>query len=336
MSIAPHLSVIWAFIIAFAVFVYVVMDGFDLGLGILFPLFPKKADRNVMMNTVAPVWDGNETWLVLGGGGLFAAFPLAYAVLMPALYTPIIAMLIGLIFRGVAFEFRWRTTRERNLWDIAFFGGSLLAAMAQGVALGAILQGVHVEGRHYAGGWWDWLTPFSILTGVAVVIGYSLLGATWLVMKTEGELRDEAYRLSWWLLFAMLAAIGAVSLATPFLHIQYTHRWFAWPGMILTAPVPIAVVAVTVLLLRSLDNRQDYRPFFLTLALFALSYAGLGISMYPYIVPQSIDIWQAAAPENSQILMLIGVVIMVPLILGYTGWAYWVFRGKVNPESGYH
>jgi cytochrome d ubiquinol oxidase subunit II len=336
MSIAPHLSVVWAFIIAFAVFVYVVMDGFDLGLGILFPLFPNKADRNVMMNTVAPVWDGNETWLVLGGGGLFAAFPLAYAVLMPALYTPIIAMLIGLIFRGVAFEFRWRTTRERNLWDIAFFGGSLLAAMAQGIALGAILQGIHVEGRHYAGGWWDWLTPFSILTGVAVVIGYSLLGATWLVMKTEGELREQSYRLSWWLLFAMLAAIGAVSVATPFLHIQYTNRWFAWPGMIFAAPVPIAVAAVTVLLLRSLADKQDYRPFFLTLALFALSYAGLGISMYPYIVPQSIDIWQAAAPENSQILMLVGVAIMVPLILGYTGWSYWVFRGKVKPESGYH
>jgi cytochrome d ubiquinol oxidase subunit II len=336
MSIVPDLSIIWAFIIAFAVFVYVVMDGFDLGLGILFPLFPKKADRNVMMNSVAPVWDGNETWLVLGGGGLFAAFPLAYAVLMPALYTPIIAMLIGLIFRGVAFEFRWRTTRERNLWDIAFAAGSLLAAMAQGVALGAILQGIHVEGRHYAGGWWDWLTPFSILTGVAVVIGYSLLGATWLVMKTEGELRDEGYRLSWWLLFAMLAAIAAVSLATPFLHIQYTNRWFSWPGMILTAPVPIAVAGVTLLLLRSLANKQDYRPFFLTLALFGLSYAGLGISMYPYIVPQSIDIWQAAAPENSQILMLVGVAIMVPLILGYTGWSYWVFRGKVKPESGYH
>jgi cytochrome d ubiquinol oxidase subunit II len=336
MSIVPDLSIVWAFIIAFAVFVYVVMDGFDLGLGILFPLFPKKADRNVMMNSVAPVWDGNETWLVLGGGGLFAAFPLAYAVLMPALYTPIIAMMIGLIFRGVAFEFRWRTTRERNLWDIAFAAGSLLAAMAQGVALGAILQGIHVEGRHYAGGWWDWLTPFSILTGVAVVIGYSLLGATWLVMKTEGELRDEAYRLSWWLLFAMIAAIGAVSRATPFLHIQYTNRWFSWPGMLLTAPVPIAVAAVTLLLLRSLANKQDYRPFFLTLALFGLSYAGLGISMYPYIVPQSIDIWQAAAPENSQILMLVGVAIMIPLILGYTGWSYWVFRGKVKPESGYH
>ena len=330
------IPVLWAFIIAFAVFVYVVMDGFDLGLGMLFPLFPKKADRDVMMNTVAPVWDGNETWLVLGGGGLMAAFPLAYAVLMPALYTPMIAMLIGLIFRGVAFEFRWRTTRQRNLWDIAFAAGSLIAAMAQGVALGAILQGIHVEGRHYGGGWWDWLTPFSILTGLSVVVGYTLLGATWLVMKTEGELRDEAYRLSRRLLFAMIAAIVAVSLATPFLHIQYTHRWFTWPNMVLTAPVPVAVAGVTLLLLRSLANKQDYRPFFLTLALFGLSYAGLGISMYPYIVPQSITIWQAASPENSQIFMLFGVAILIPMILGYTAWAYYVFRGKVKPESGYH
>jgi cytochrome d ubiquinol oxidase subunit II len=330
------IPVLWAFIIAFAVFVYVVMDGFDLGLGMLFPLFPKKADRDVMMNTVAPVWDGNETWLVLGGGGLMAAFPLAYAVLMPALYTPMIAMLIGLIFRGVAFEFRWRTTRQRNLWDIAFAAGSLLAAMAQGVALGAILQGIHVEGRHYGGGWWDWLTPFSILTGLSVVVGYALLGATWLVMKTEGELRDEAYRLSWWLLFAMIAAMGAVSLATPFLHMEYANRWFKWPNIVLTAPVPIAVAGVTLLLLRSLANKQDHRPFFLTLALFGLSYAGLGISMWPYIVPRSITIWQAASPENSQIFMLFGVAILIPMILGYTAWAYYVFRGKVKPESGYH
>jgi cytochrome d ubiquinol oxidase subunit II len=330
------IPVLWAFIIAFAVFVYVVMDGFDLGLGMLFPLFPKKADRDVMMNTVAPVWDGNETWLVLGGGGLMAAFPLAYAVLMPALYTPMIAMLIGLIFRGVAFEFRWRTQRERNLWDIAFAAGSLLAAMAQGVALGAILQGIHVEGRHYGGGWWDWLTPFSILTGLSVVVGYALLGATWLVMKTEGELRDEAYRLSWWLLFAMIAAMGAVSLATPFLHMEYARRWFDWPNIVLTAPVPIAVAGVTLLLLRSLANKQDHRPFFLTLALFGLSYAGLGISMWPYIVPRSITIWQAASPENSQIFMLFGVAILIPMILGYTAWAYYVFRGKVKPESGYH
>jgi cytochrome d ubiquinol oxidase subunit II len=330
------LSVIWAFIIAFAVFVYVVMDGFDLGLGILFPLFPNKGDRDVIMNSVAPVWDGNETWLVLGGGGLMAAFPLAYAVLMPAIYTPVIAMLLGLVFRGVAFEFRWRSQRERNLWDIAFFGGSLLAALAQGIALGAILQGVHVEGRHYAGGWFDWLTPFSILTGLALAVGYALLGATWLVMKTEGGLRERAYHLSWFLLFAMLGAIGAVSIATPFLHVQYTHRWFSWPNIILTAPVPIAVAAVSALLLRSLANKWDYQPFFLTLALFLLSYAGLGISMYPFIVPQSITIWQAASPRSSQIFMLVGVAILIPLILGYTSWAYWVFRGKVRAGSGYH
>ena len=334
---AIDIATLWAFIIAFAVFVYVVMDGFDLGLGILFPLFPQKADRDVIMNSVAPVWDGNETWLVLGGGGMMAAFPLAYAVLMPALYTPIVAMLIGLIFRGVAFEFRGRATpSHRNRWDLAFAGGSLVAALAQGIALGAILQGVHVEGRHYAGGWWDWLTPFSILTGAALVIGYALLGATWLVLKTEGELRDRAYHLSWVLLLAMLGAIGAVSIATPFLHIQYTQRWFTWPNLILTAPVPIAVAGVTMLLLRSLANKQDQQPFFLSLALFALSYAGLGISMWPYIVPQSITIWQAAAPENSQIFMLVGVSFLIPLILGYTAWSYWVFRGKVRVGSGYH
>jgi len=330
------IATIWAFIIAFAVFVYVVMDGFDLGLGILFPLFPKKEDRDVMMNSVAPVWDGNETWLVLGGGGLFAAFPLAYAVLMPALYTPIVAMLLGLVFRGVAFEFRWRSQRERNRWDFAFAGGSLVAALAQGIALGAILQGVQVANRAYAGGWWDWLTPFSILTGVAVVIGYCLLGATWLVMKTTGDLREKAYHLSWWLLFAMLGAIGAVSLATPFLDVEYARRWFTWPNLLFTAPVPIAVAAVTALLLQSLAQRRDYRPFVLSLVLFALSYAGLGISMYPYIVPRSTTIWQAAAPEGSQLFMLVGVSILIPIILIYTGWAYWVFRGKVDPQSGYH
>jgi cytochrome d ubiquinol oxidase subunit II len=330
------LATLWAFIIAFAVFMYVVMDGFDLGLGMLFPLFPDKQDRDVMMNTVAPVWDGNETWLVLGGGGLMAAFPLAYAVLMPALYTPIIAMLIGLIFRGVAFEFRWRSRSERNRWDAAFFGGSLLAALAQGIALGAILQGVHVEGRAYAGGWWDWLTPFSILTGLAVVAGYGLLGATWLVMKTEGRLRDRAYRLSRVLLAATLIAIVAVSIATPFLQADYWRRWFQWPNILFTAPIPLAVAAVTLLLLWALAERRDYQPFVLTLVLFALTYAGLGVSLYPYIVPQSITIWQAAAPDNSLAFMMVGVAVLVPLILGYTGWAYWVFRGKVDPSRGYH
>jgi cytochrome d ubiquinol oxidase subunit II len=331
-----HLATLWAFIIAFAVFMYVVMDGFDLGLGMLFPLFPEKEDRDVMMNSVAPVWDGNETWLVLGGGGLMAAFPLAYAVLMPAIYTPIIAMLIGLIFRGVAFEFRWRSERERSRWDLAFAGGSLLAALMQGIALGAILQGVRVEGRGYAGGWWDWLTPFSVLTGLAVVAGYGLLGANWLVMKTTGDLRARAYRLSWWLLVATLVAIVAVSVATPFLEAQYWRRWFEWPNILFTAPIPLAVAAVTLLLLRALAERRDYQPFVLTLVLFALTYAGLGVSIYPFVVPQSITIWQAAAPDNALLFMLVGVAVLVPVILAYTGWAYWVFRGKVDPSSGYH
>jgi cytochrome d ubiquinol oxidase subunit II len=331
-----HIATLWAFIIAFAVFMYVVMDGFDLGLGMLFPLFPEKEDRDVMMNSVAPVWDGNETWLVLGGGGLMAAFPLAYAVLMPAVYTPIIAMLIGLIFRGVAFEFRWRSERERSRWDIAFAGGSLLAALMQGIALGAILQGVRVEGRAYAGGWWDWLTPFSLLTGLAVVVGYGLLGATWLVMKTKGDLRDRAYRLSAPLLGATLVAIVAVSVATPFLEAQYWRRWFEWPSILFTAPIPLAVAAVTFLLLRALAARRDYQPFVLTLVLFGLTYAGLGVSIYPFVVPQSITIWQAAAPDNALAFMLVGVAVLVPVILAYTGWAYWVFRGKVDPSSGYH
>ena len=330
------LPTIWAFIIAFAVFAYVVMDGFDLGLGLLFPLFRDHRDRDVIMNSVAPVWDGNETWLVLGGGGLMAAFPLAYAVIMPALYTPVIAMLLGLVFRGVAFEFRWKARREGNFWDVAFASGSLLASLAQGIALGAILQGVKVSGRAYAGGWWDWLTPFTMLTGAALVVGYALLGATWLIMKTTGDLRERTYLLSWQLLFATLAGLVAVSIATPFLHVDYWHRWFTWPSIFYAAPVPILVAAITLALLRSLERRQDFRPFVLTLMLFALTYAGLGVSMYPFIVPQSITIWQAAAPAKSQLFMLVGVVILIPMILAYTAFAYWVFRGKVDPQAGYH
>jgi cytochrome d ubiquinol oxidase subunit II len=330
------LPVIWAFIIAFAVFAYVVMDGFDLGLGILFPFFPKREDRNVMMNSVAPVWDGNETWLVLGGGGLFAAFPLAYAILMPALYTPMIAMLLGLVLRGVAFEFRWRTTREVNLWDYAFAAGSFIAALAQGIALGAILQGIAVANRQYVGGWWDWLSPFSLLTGASLVIGYSLLGATWLVMKSTGDLRERAYHFSWWLLFATLGALGAVSVATPFLKAEYWRRWFEWPNIAFTSFVPIAVIVITILLTRSLARRHDVRPFLLSLALFLITYAGLGISMWPFLVPRSVTIWEAAAPDKSQLFMLVGVSVMIPIILAYTAFAYWVFRGKVEAGHGYH
>ncbi|UAJ12784.1 cytochrome d ubiquinol oxidase subunit II [Polymorphobacter megasporae] len=328
------LTIVWAGIIAFAVFAYVIMDGFDLGIGILFPWIARGEARNAAINSVAPVWDGNETWLVLGGGGLLAAFPLAYAVIMPAVYVPIIAMLLGLVFRGVAFEFRARTGRLW-IWDAAFAFGSTVAALAQGITLGAILQGITVHGRGYGGGWWDWLTPFSLLTGIAVVIGYGLLGTCWLIYRTEGALQERCYRLAPWLGGATLAAVVAVSAATPFLSYNYYDRWLRAPGIYLTAPVPILVGVAALLFVRSLSRRAELVPFLLALGVFLLSFVGLGISMFPYLVPPSITIWDAAAPPASQIFMLVGVGIMVPVILAYTGYAYWVFRGKVGHE-GYH
>ena len=329
------LTVIWAFIIAAAVFLYVVLDGFDLGVGILFPALHEGRERDTAMNSVAPVWDGNETWLVLGGGGLFAAFPLAYAIIMPALYPMIIAMLLGLILRGVSFEFRWRDPAHVWAWDRAFAIGSVVAAAAQGVALGALLQGIPVVGRGYAGGWWSWLSPFSLLTGVSVVAGYALLGATWLVMKTEGELRGRALRYARPLALATVAAIVAVSLATPFLNHDYYRRWFETPGIYYAAPVPLLVGATVIALLRAVGRERNYRPFVLTLLLFLLTFAGLGVSMWPYIVPDSVTIWDAATARSSQIFMLVGVAILLPIILAYTGYSYWIFRGKVAGD-GYH
>jgi cytochrome bd ubiquinol oxidase subunit II len=288
------------------------------------------------MNTVAPVWDGNETWLVLGGGGLFAVFPLAYAVVMPALYAPIIAMLLALVFRGVAFEFRWRTRRGKFLWDISFFGGSLVATFAQGVALGALVQGIAVEGRAYAGGNWDWLTPFSLLTGVALVTGYALLGATWLVMKTDGPVRDRATRLAWITGPATLGLIGLVSLITPFLNERYLERWFTFPNVIYSIWVPALILLAGLAFVRGLREGRDSWPFLATLAVFVLSFVGLGISFYPYMVPPSLTIWDVAAPDTSLLFLLVGALVLVPLILGYTAYAYWVFRGKVDPAEGYH
>lgn len=332
---AIDLTVIWAFIIAFGIFGYVVMDGFDLGIGILFPGFAVGEERDQAMNSIAPVWDGNETWLVLGGGGLLAAFPLAYAIILPATYPLVIAMLLGLVFRGVAFEFRWRDPGHRAFWDLAFSGGSLVAALSQGMILGAILQGIEVDGRAYAGSWWDWLTPYTLLTGLGVVAGYALLGATWLVWKTEGSAQNHAYRLSIRAGIATLVLMAAVSLYTPLLEGQYWERWFTMPNVLFAAQVPLMTAIVAFLLFRSLVKRREVAPFFLALTLFLLGTAGLGISIWPYVVPGAVTIWEAAAPERSQVFMLIGVLITMPLIIGYTGWAYWVFRGKVGSE-GYH
>jgi cytochrome d ubiquinol oxidase subunit II len=329
------LPMFFAFIIAFAILAYVVMDGFDLGVGILFPFLPVGRERDSAINSVAPVWDGNETWLVMGGGGLLAAFPLAYGMILSALYAPIIAMLLALVFRGVAFEFRWRDPRHRPLWDVAFSGGSIVAALAQGITLGALLQGIAVQNRTYAGGWFDWLTPFSLLVGVSLVCGYALLGSTWLVMKSEGSLQERCHRMAFRLGIATIVAMAVVSAATPFLRDAYWMRWFAWPQVLFTAQVPVLVAIVTFVLFWSLRRGHHYTPFLMTLALFGLGLAGLGISLYPFVVPPSVSIWDAAAPDDSLKFMLPGVLIMVPIILAYTGYSYWVFRGKTGHE-GYH
>jgi cytochrome d ubiquinol oxidase subunit II len=311
------------------------MDGFDLGIGILFPTLAVGAERDQAMNSIAPVWDGNETWLVMGGGGLLAVFPLAYAIILPATYPLICAMLLGLVFRGVAFEFRWRDPGHRPFWDAAFSLGSVVAALAQGITLGAILQGIHVENDAYAGGWLDWLSPFSLLTGASLVIGYALLGATWLIWKTEGPGQQHARRVAQWLGAATLVALAAVSAATPFLNYDYWRRWFAMPGVLLTAQVPLLVLICATTFFWGLRRKFERLPFLMALVLFLLSFVGLGISIYPYAVPRAVTIWDAAAPPESQVFMLVGALIIIPLIVAYTSWAYWVFRGKAG-VSGYH
>ncbi|WP_448093041.1 cytochrome d ubiquinol oxidase subunit II [Pseudomonas lini] len=331
------LPLIWAIIIIFGVMMYVVMDGFDLGIGILFPFVPGEKDRDVMMNTVAPVWDGNETWLVLGGAALFGAFPLAYSVVLSALYLPLVLMLAGLIFRGVAFEFRFKARKEKqHIWDKAFIGGSLVATFFQGVALGAFIDGFPVANRSYAGGAFDWLTPFSLFCGAGLVVAYALLGCTWLIMKTDGPLQLQMRRLARPLVLVLLVVIIAVSIWTPLAHSDIAARWFSLPDLFWFLPVPVLVAVVVVLLLKAVSKDAHYVPFLLTLALVFLGYSGLGISLWPHIIPPSISIIEASSPPQSQGFMLVGALFILPCILGYTCWSYYVFRGKVHAEDGYH
>jgi cytochrome d ubiquinol oxidase subunit II len=331
------LPLVWAVIILFGIMMYVIMDGFDLGIGILFPLIRDRRDRDVMMNTVAPVWDGNETWLVLGGAGLLAAFPLAYAVILSAFYLPLILMLVGLIFRGVAFEFRFKATEQRrHWWDKAFAGGSFTAAFFQGMTLGAFVKGVPVSKGAYAGGPLDWITPFSLFTGAGLVVAYALLGCTWLVMKSDDALQARMRTLGVRLAWGLFAVIALLSAWTPLTQPDIATRWFSLPNLFWFLPVPVLVVLAMLGLLRTLASGAQVAPFLLTLALIFLSYSGLGISLWPNIIPPAVSVWDAAGPDQSLGFTLVGTLFIMPFILMYTAWAYWVFRGKVRRGEGYH
>ena len=331
-----YLPVIWAALIGVAVAMYVILDGFDLGVGILFPVFTSDRHRDLMVNTVAPFWDGNETWLVLGGGGLWVAFPRAYAVLMPAMYIPIILMLLALVLRGVAFEFRSVARTSKPWWNRAFWLGSTLAGFFQGVILGGIIQGIKVANGEYAGGALDWATPFAFICGLGVIAGYALLGATWLVMKTEGELADRAREHAKTLILLVLAFMAVVSVWTPLATERIAARWFSLPNFLFLWPVPILTAAVAWFGWKWIVDGREVLPFFAAIALFLLGYLGLVISWFPYLVPPSLTVWETAAVPASQIFVLLGVLLLLPIILIYIGFVYWLFRGKVREGEGYH
>jgi cytochrome d ubiquinol oxidase subunit II len=328
---------LWTGLLGLGVFFYVLLDGFDLGVGILYGFAPNREARTVVMNSIAPVWDGNETWLILGGLGLLAAFPLAFAIIIPAVYFPILVMLLALIFRGLAFEFHYRHARHMTFWDYGFCWGSGIATFAQGTVLGAFLQGFEVDGRHFVGGSFDFISPFSVFTGVALIFGYSLLGAGWLVLKTEGDLQVWARTQGKRCLIAVLIAIAAVSIWTPIMDANIARRWFSWPNIAYLSPVPVITAAIAYWEWRALNNpRSEATPFVAAVALFTMSYIGIAISMWPMIVPHKYTLWEAASSPSTQAFLLVGTLFLLPIILVYTAWSYWVFRGKVRAGEGYH
>jgi cytochrome d ubiquinol oxidase subunit II len=327
---------IWTGILALGVFLYVALDGFDLGVGMLYNFAPDRNARDLVMNSIAPIWDGNETWLILGGLGLLAAFPVAFAIIIPAVYFPILLMLLALIFRGLSFEFRYRDAEHRTFWDHGFAAGSTLAAFAQGVVLGAFIQGFNVAGRQFVGSSFDCFTPFSLFSGLALVFGYALLGSGWLVIKTEGALQDWARALGRRCLIGTVIGIGIVSLWTPMIDAHIAARWFSFPDIIYLAPVPLITAGLIWYAWRSLNDRSEYAPFLSALGLFVMSYIGIAISLWPMIVPGHFTLDQAAASPSTQAFLLIGTLFLLPVILTYTAWSYWVFRGKVRSDIGYH
>jgi cytochrome bd ubiquinol oxidase subunit II len=331
------ITVIWAAIIALGLFMYVVLDGFDLGVGLIFPFFPEDRERDLMMQSVAPIWDGNETWLVLGGAALFAAFPIVYSIALSALYLPIIFMLICLIFRGVSFEVRGKANRTKNIWSLAFILGSAGASFFQGIILGAYLQGIPVAEGRFSGDPFFWLTPFSLLSGFGLMVTYSLLGCCWLVLKMEGDLRERLHGLVWPLTIVLLLFMVAVSIWTPLSDASVARRWFSSDLLPRLLPIPVLVLVTAVAMFIAVRKRHDTLPFVLALGLVLLGYIGLLVSIWPYAIPTSLTLWDAAAPKESQRFTLVGAVVILPVILVYTTAGYWVFRGKVEkPKASYH
>ncbi len=330
------LPLIWYGLIATAIFLYVLLDGFDLGVGILFPFAPTDQCRDRMINSIAPFWDGNETWLVLGGGGLFAAFPLAYAILMPALYIPITLMLLGLIFRGVAFEFRFKATgKSRRIWDYSFHFGSLAATFMQGMILGAFVTGFKVQGRGFAGTAFDWLNAYSVTIGIALVFGYALLGATWLIMKTDNDTQAWARKCASYVLGYVGLGLAVVSISMPMMNSDIRALWFDTPNVFMLLPIPVASLILFIMIWRDLHNGHEYRPFLMSLGVFFTGYLGLGISLWPWLVPFAFTFRQTAAAPPSQSLLLVGTIVMLPVVLTYVGYCYYIFRGKASHESAY-
>jgi cytochrome bd ubiquinol oxidase subunit II len=327
---------IWTLILGLGIIMYVVLDGFDLGVGILYGMAPDKASRDIVMNSIAPVWDGNETWLVLGGLALLAAFPLAFVIIVPAVYFPVLTMLLGLVFRGVAFEFRYRDAEHRTFWDHGFFYGSMVATVSQGIVLGAFIQGFKIEGRVFAGTSFDCFTPFSLMTGLALVAGYGLLGAGWLILKTEDALQDWARTQGRRCLIGVMTAIALVSVWTPLAQPAIAARWLFWPNILWLSPVPLVTLIVAGWVWRSLANRSETGPFVGAILLFLLSYMGIAISLYPLIAPPSVTLRDAASSPGTQGFLLVGTLFLLPVIGMYTAWSYWVFRGKVRADVGYH
>ncbi len=329
------LPLIWGGLIAFSVFVYVLLDGFVLGCGILFPFTGSDEKRDSIMNSVAPFWDGNETWLVLGGGGLFAAFPVAYGVIMSGLYLPVIFMLFGLIMRGVAFELRFKSSKHRYVWNFFFAFGSNAAAFFQGMMLGTLIQGIEASNRLYTGGPFDWISPFSVICGFALIIGYALLGSTWLIIKTEHKLQVWARKVTRWMLSALVAAMAVVTVSMYFSDIDAIEGWFSFPGLLYLAPMPIIVLIIFFFLRKDLSTEREYRPFLLTVGLFLMGYIGVCLAVFPYIIPYQMTIYDAAAADTTLSFLLIGAGVMIPIILSYTAFGYYTFKGKISSESGH-